>query len=142
VSEKLNNLCNMKAMSDMSLAYRTYVTLVIVLLLGVMSVPLSVSSQTSTVSFIATTTVNLSICGNSLVDSGEQCDVPGETGAYSTTILGTVEMEFYRRYKARHATTAIIPMVIFVALCVSSSQQEVEVEDLPVVEVEEGVVPL
>ncbi len=36
----------------------------------------------------ATTTINLSICGNSLVDVGEQCDVPGELGLYSTTIAG------------------------------------------------------
>lgn len=38
--------------------------------------------------FIATTTISLSICGNSLVDDGEDCDVPGETGVYSTTIVG------------------------------------------------------
>jgi cysteine-rich repeat protein len=38
--------------------------------------------------FIATTTVYLSICGNSIVDDGEECDVLGETGAYSTTIVG------------------------------------------------------
>ncbi len=38
--------------------------------------------------FTATTTLQLSICGNALVDDGEQCDVPGETGAYSTTIVG------------------------------------------------------
>src|SRR3989344_344760 len=36
----------------------------------------------------ATTTLTLSICGNSLVDDGEQCDVPGETGVYSTSIAG------------------------------------------------------
>jgi len=36
----------------------------------------------------ATTTMTLSICGNFLVDDGEQCDVPGETGVYSTTIVG------------------------------------------------------
>jgi len=36
----------------------------------------------------ATTTVTLSICGNSIVDPNEECDVPGETGAYSTTIAG------------------------------------------------------
>lgn len=36
----------------------------------------------------ATTTLTLSICGNALVDDGEQCDVPGETGVYSTTIAG------------------------------------------------------
>jgi len=36
----------------------------------------------------ATTTLTTSICGNALVDGGEQCDVPGETGVYSTTIVG------------------------------------------------------
>ncbi len=41
-------------------------------------------SQTTT----ATTTLSLSICGNALVDDGEQCDVPGETGVYSTSIAG------------------------------------------------------
>ena len=37
---------------------------------------------------IATTTISLSICGDTLVSPDEQCDVPGEVGAYSTTILG------------------------------------------------------
>ena len=36
----------------------------------------------------ATTTFRLSICGNSLVDSDEDCDSPGETGLYSQTIAG------------------------------------------------------
>ncbi len=36
----------------------------------------------------ATTTLILSICGNSIVDDPEQCDVPAETGVYSTTIVG------------------------------------------------------
>ncbi len=36
----------------------------------------------------ATTTLILSICGNSIVDDPEQCDVPGELGLYSTTIAG------------------------------------------------------
>lgn len=36
----------------------------------------------------ATTTVTISICGDGLVDSTEECDVPGQTGGYSTTILG------------------------------------------------------
>ncbi len=36
----------------------------------------------------ASTTLSLSICGNALVDDGEQCDAPGETGVYSTTIVG------------------------------------------------------
>ena len=38
--------------------------------------------------FNATTTLTLSICGNSLVDNGEECDIPGETGVYSQTITG------------------------------------------------------
>lgn len=45
----------------------------------------------------ATTTVNLSICGDSLVDANEECDVPGETGVYSQTIVGrqcTPQCEF------------------------------------------------
>lgn len=36
----------------------------------------------------STTTLSVSICGNALVDAGEQCDVPGETGVYSQTIVG------------------------------------------------------
>lgn len=36
----------------------------------------------------ATTSVSLSICGNSIVDANEECDVPGETGVYSQTIAG------------------------------------------------------
>jgi cysteine-rich repeat protein len=36
----------------------------------------------------ATTTLTLSVCGNSLVDDGEECDVIGETGVYSQTIVG------------------------------------------------------
>jgi cysteine-rich repeat protein len=37
---------------------------------------------------IATTTLTLSICGNDLIDTGEECDVVGETGVYSQTITG------------------------------------------------------
>ena len=37
---------------------------------------------------VATTTLTMSICGNSVVDPGETCDVPGETGVYSQTIAG------------------------------------------------------
>jgi cysteine-rich repeat protein len=39
---------------------------------------------------VATTTtiLSVSICGNMIVDDGEDCDVPGETGVYSTTIAG------------------------------------------------------
>ncbi len=48
----------------------------------------SAIAQTLPTGFVATTTLTLSICGNSLVDDGEECDVPGETGVYSTTIAG------------------------------------------------------
>ncbi len=37
---------------------------------------------------VATTTLTLSVCGNLIVDVGEQCDVVGETGVYSQTIAG------------------------------------------------------
>ncbi len=37
---------------------------------------------------ISTTTIVVSICGDTLVNAGEECDVPGETGQYSTTIVG------------------------------------------------------
>jgi len=37
---------------------------------------------------IATTTVSINNCGDGLVTAPEQCDVPGETGVYSTTIVG------------------------------------------------------
>ncbi|MEK7462637.1 MAG: DUF4215 domain-containing protein [Patescibacteria group bacterium] len=56
-----------------------FVTLV---LFATIITPLIVIAQT------ATTTFQLSICGNSLVDGGEDCDVPGETGVYSQTIAG------------------------------------------------------
>lgn len=36
----------------------------------------------------STTTLTISICGNEIVDDGEQCDVLGETGVYSQTIAG------------------------------------------------------
>jgi cysteine-rich repeat protein len=38
--------------------------------------------------YIATTSLATSICGNGLVDTNENCDTLGETGAYSTTIVG------------------------------------------------------
>ena len=37
---------------------------------------------------VATTTLTISICGDSLVNAGEACDIPSETGVYSTTIAG------------------------------------------------------
>ena len=38
--------------------------------------------------FTASTTLSLSVCGNLIVDDGEECDVVGEVGAYSQTIVG------------------------------------------------------
>jgi len=37
---------------------------------------------------VATTTLNISVCGNSVTDSNEECDFPGQTGVYSQTIDG------------------------------------------------------
>ena len=37
---------------------------------------------------VATTTLEVTSCGNSIVESVEECDIPGETGVYSTTIAG------------------------------------------------------
>lgn len=37
---------------------------------------------------VATTTIEVTSCGNAVVESSEECDVPGETGVYSTTIAG------------------------------------------------------
>jgi cysteine-rich repeat protein len=48
-------------------------------------VPVGTSAQSAAFS---TTTLTISICGNYIVDSGEACDVFGETGVYSTTIVG------------------------------------------------------
>lgn len=55
-----------------------------VILLSVLFLP----SLAFAVSLTSTTTLNISICGDGLVNSGEACDVPGEVGAYSTTIAG------------------------------------------------------
>lgn len=45
-------------------------------------------THTARAQIVATTTLTTSICGNEIVDSGEDCDVLGETGSYSTTIAG------------------------------------------------------
>lgn len=36
----------------------------------------------------STTTLMVSICGDTIVNAGEECDIPGETGTYSTSIAG------------------------------------------------------
>ena len=37
---------------------------------------------------LATTTLQISICGDLIINSGEECDIPTDTGQYSTTIAG------------------------------------------------------
>ena len=59
--------------------------IVILSFLVIAGVPSVVSSQSPV---YATTTLTISVCGNFTVDAGEQCDVPGETGVYSQTIVG------------------------------------------------------
>lgn len=46
--------------------------------------PVTLNAQ----NFYATTSLSISICGNEIVDAGEDCDVLGETGEYSQTIAG------------------------------------------------------
>lgn len=53
------------------------------MLSSILTAPTFVDAQ-----FTATTTLTLSVCGNEIVDIGEQCDVVGETGVYSQTITG------------------------------------------------------
>lgn len=43
---------------------------------------------------VATTTLLISICGDEIVNSGEACDVPTDTGLYSTSIAGRQCTEF------------------------------------------------
>lgn len=64
--------------------YKT-VALIVFGLLALVQLPNFARAETVVT---ATTTLILSICGNSIVDDPEQCDVPGETGVYSTTIVG------------------------------------------------------
>jgi cysteine-rich repeat protein len=59
---------------------RTIASITIVTLV----LPFLVFANTQT----ASTSVTLSICGNNVVDFGEDCDVTGETGVYSQTIVG------------------------------------------------------
>ncbi len=47
-----------------------------------------VPMHASEIEVTSTTTLVISICGDTLVNAGEECDVPGEIGAYSTNIAG------------------------------------------------------
>ena len=58
-------------------------TAALLVTLALVSLPSSLSAQQ-----VATTTLTISNCGDSLVSPPEECDVPGETGEYSTTIAG------------------------------------------------------
>ncbi len=57
-------------------------------LLLLVSITLTSTETYAVTEGVSTTTITVSICGNSLVDDGEQCDVLGENGVYSTTIVG------------------------------------------------------
>ena len=59
-------------------------TYLIFLLISASLAPGLVYSQT----IVATTTLKVSICGDSIVNDGEECDVPTDIGGYSTTIAG------------------------------------------------------
>ena len=67
---------------------KLFVVLLSFLSVAFVGYPQQTYSQTIYPGMIATTTVTLSICGNEIVDPGEDCDVLGETGGYSTTIAG------------------------------------------------------
>jgi cysteine-rich repeat protein len=43
---------------------------------------------TQAIELVSTTTLTISICGDGIINAGEECDVLGETGEYSTTIDG------------------------------------------------------
>jgi cysteine-rich repeat protein len=60
----------------------------IFIVLAVYGSPLYTLGQFVPTGYIATTSVFTSICGDLIVGDGEECDVIGETGVYSTTILG------------------------------------------------------
>jgi len=61
--------------------------LFLVMLVLACTAPLVVRAQLISTS-TATTTLDISICGNGIVDGNEQCDDPNSRGAYSTTIAG------------------------------------------------------
>jgi cysteine-rich repeat protein len=72
-------MSNVLAMDWRTLLYNSIYVFVLMATLPLVSL-----AQT----YVATTTLTLSICGNGIVDPSEACDAPSETGAYSTTILG------------------------------------------------------
>jgi cysteine-rich repeat protein len=65
------------------IARRTFLLIAVILTAGLLSATDAAAQINS-----ATTSLTISICGDSIVNAGEQCDVPGDTGLYSTTIAG------------------------------------------------------
>jgi cysteine-rich repeat protein len=57
-------------------------TLTVICLLALTAPSFAVAQQ------VATSSLDISICGNGIVDASEDCDIPGETGVYSQTIAG------------------------------------------------------
>jgi cysteine-rich repeat protein len=49
---------------------------------------LGTTASAQTTVGVATTTLFISICGDLIVNSGEDCDIPSDNGEYSTTIAG------------------------------------------------------
>ena len=59
------------------------------ILIAILSVVFVVAAEPAhAILNVATTTLFISICGDEIVSQGEDCDVPGEIGTYSTTIIG------------------------------------------------------
>lgn len=60
------------------------VSLLIAVLLIISSAPLQAFANLT----VATSTLYVSICGDTVINSGEECDVPTDLGTYSTSIAG------------------------------------------------------
>ncbi len=65
-----------------------FILYVLLFLIFFIYTPQTTTAQSSSSGVVATTTLIISICGNGIVDPGEECDNPDDTGAYSTTIAG------------------------------------------------------
>lgn len=51
---------------------------------AIFGIPFAVHAQSA----IATTTLRISICGDEIINANEDCDIPTDSGQYSTTIAG------------------------------------------------------